>query len=487
MNYAKRWKFVASSLVLCGALLAPAARSVEVGASSSQGVNITIYNQNFGLVRDIRGVELKEGINHVRLEDVAAQIDPTSVSLTSLTAPNAVTIREQNYQFDLMDPNTILGKSIGKNVKFRQFVDGQVREISGTLLNSPLTAVSDSNGNVSIHSAGLVVKTADGVILNPEGQIELAELPPGLVSKPSLLWKLECNKPGKHDCEIAYQTGGLNWKCDYVTISNPDDTKADITSWVTLDNKSGAAYKNAGLKLIAGDVHRVQPQPRPYAMGGMMARAAEMAPQFKEQSFAEYHLYSLKDKTDLGNNETKQLTLFAANNVPTRKLFIYEPEAGAYDWTPDQTDPQKVKIKLEVQNTEANQLGMPMPKGKVRVYKKDQDGALQFIGEDTIDHTPRGEKLRVYIGDAFDLVGERIQTNVQQINKNTQRLSYTISLRNHKDTDVTITSVEHAGGVWKIVNSSQPFTKKDSKTFEFPIKVPANGEVKFTYDIDIRS
>lgn len=458
--------------------------------SESQGVNLTIYNQNFGLVKDMRQVELKDGINYLRFEDVAAQIDPTSVSFQSLTAPNSVVVREQNYQYDVLNPTTILKKSVGKDVKFTQFLPGGATyEIAGVLLNPPEVSFSDTDGNSSVHGQGLVVKTTDGIVLNPQGQVQLKELPVGLVSKPSLLWKLETNKAGSHKTEIAYQTGGLNWRCDYVAIVSEDDSNSDLTSWVTLDNKSGASYKDAALKLIAGDVHRVQHAERAmYKAAPMMMAAGGMDNQFTEKSFAEYHLYSLQGKTDVNHNETKQLSLFNANNVPVKKNFVYDPTGGDYGYIHwNSGDSQKVKIKLEFQNTEANKLGLPMPKGKVRVYKRDQDGAIQFIGEDTIDHTPRNEKIRLYLGDAFDLVGERKQMSVQHVSDRVQRMSYEISLRNRKDTSVTITAVEHSWGQWKITSSSHPYTKKDSKTFEFPVVVPADGEVKITYSIEVKS
>lgn len=490
----KRYAITAITLsLLAGSGIQSAlAEDAAVNASDSQGVSLTIYNQNFGLVRDVREVELSEGVNRLQFEDVAAQIDPTTVSFASITAPNAVTVREQNYRYDLINPETILSKSVGKNLKFRRILpSGQVEELAGTLLNAPRATVADPNGNISVQSQGLVIKTGNGILLNPQGEVELAELPAGLVSKPSLLWKLEASKAGKHKTEIAYQTAGLNWRCDYVAISNADDSQTDLTSWVTLDNKSGATYKNAALKLLAGDVHRVQTdgiRRHAYAKMQMVAEAAA-PPQFTEKAFAEYHLYTLQGKTDVSNNETKQLTLFAADNVPTKKLFIYEPDAAHYiwgDWVPPSADAQKVNVKLELENKQANHLGMPLPKGKVRVYKKDDDGALQFIGEDLIDHTPRDEKIRIYIGNAFDLVGERKQMNLQRVSDRVQRMSYEISLRNHKDSDVTITSVEHCMGQWKILNSSHPYLKKDSKTFEFTVKVPANGEVKVDYEIETK-
>ncbi|MBY0357074.1 MAG: DUF4139 domain-containing protein [Candidatus Obscuribacterales bacterium] len=464
-------------------------RAAELEAAPPQDISLTIYNQNFGLVREERTLDLTSGINNVRVEDVAATIDPTSVSFQSLTAPNSVVVREQNYQYDLIDPVTVLSKSLGKTVKFKQFLPGRTNELTGILLNSPQAVVSAPDGSQAVTYQGLVVKTPEAVVLNPQGQVELTELPDGLVGKPSLLWKLECAKPGTHKSEISYQAANMNWNCDYVAVLDKADEKADLTSWVTLDNKSGATYKNASLKLMAGDVHRVQPTPQPMPM--MAADSAEMAvaappPQFSEQAFAEYHLYTLQGKTTVANNETKQLSLFNASDIPVKKLFVFEPTAGEYQPYGGAANTQKVNVKIEMDNSETNHLGMPLPKGKVRVYKKDNDGALQFVGEDQIDHTPKDEKIRLYIGDAFDLTAERKQTNQVQVSSTKQRSSYQIDLRNHKKEDVTITCIEHSWGTWTILNSSQAYTKKDAKTFEFAVKVPAGGVAQVTYEIETR-
>lgn len=461
-----------------------------VTSSNSKDIALTVYNQNFGLVKDVREVNLSKGINFLRFEDVAAAIDPTTVNFMSLTAPNTVVVREQNHQYDLLDPTSILAKSVGKEITFRNYSGGVAKELRGILLNSPQVTVVDTNGNPSVRHQGLVVKTDRGVVLTPAGEMELTQLPEGLVAKPSLLWKLEASQSGKHDTEISYQTKGLSWRADYVAVCNGDDTKVDVTSWVTLDNKSGATYNNASLKLLAGDVHKVA-EPA-YASMAMEEGAVDFAiappPQFSEKSFAEYHLYTMAGKTDINDNETKQLSLFNAGDVPTKKLYIYEPVQGAIPyggWMP-QRAPDKVNVKLEIVNSEKNNMGMALPKGKARVYKKDHDGALQFIGEDLLDHTPRDEKFRLYIGDAFDLVGERKQTSYTRPSDREERSSYEVSLRNHKDTKVTITAVEHSHGQWKIRESSHPYVKKDSTTFEFTVDVPARGEVKITYEIEVR-
>ncbi|MBZ0189375.1 MAG: DUF4139 domain-containing protein [Candidatus Obscuribacterales bacterium] len=483
------YKFLITGLAISALGLGTnSAFAADVSASDSEGIALTIYNQNFGLVKDVRKVNLKQGVNFLRFKDVAAAIDPTTVNFMSLTAPNSVVVREQNYQYDVMDPNTILSKSVGKTVTFRQFLQGGEKTVTGVLLNPPQVSIVDTSGYVQQKTMGLVLKTDSGILLNPAGQAELAELPKGLVSKPSLLWKLQTNKQGDHRTEISYQTKGLNWHCDYVAIANQDDTKADLTSWVTIDNQSGAAYQNASLKLLAGDVHKVEP---PIVVLKTMARGraapSAMPQQFTEKAFAEYHLYSLAGTTNVNNNETKQMSLFNVNGVPTRKLFIFEPQQNNYvPYRGRGQTANKVNVKLEIANNKKNNLGIPLPKGKVRVYKRDDDGALQFIGEDLIDHTPRDEKVRLYIGDAFDLVGERKQLSQESPNSRTQKMTIEISLRNHKDKDVSITAVEHAYGDWKIENSSHEYKKKDSHTLEFAVNVPAGEEVKINYTIRIR-
>lgn len=465
----------------------------ELSASAPQDISLTIYNQNFGLVRDVRTINLSNGVNFLRIGDVAAQIDPTSVSFESTTAPNQVVVREQNYQYDLIDPTTILRKSVGKTLKFRQYLQsGTVREITGTLLNSPEVTVASPDGGSEMRYQGLVIRTADGIVLQPEGVIEIAELPPGLVATPSLLWKLETTKPGSHQTELRYQTGAMNWHADYVAVLNEADNALDLTSWVTLDNKSGATYENAALKLMAGDVHRVVQPP----MGGALAADAtyaESAPaqQFQEKSFAEYHLYTLQGKTTLRDKETKQMSLFNASNIPAKKTFVFDSQQNQvipmYDDGGGGAAKSKVNVKIEVANTEANHLGMALPKGKVRVYKKDTDGSMQFIGEDLIDHTPRDEKIRLYIGDAFDVVGERKQLSQVRVSNHETRESYEISIRNHKKTPVSVTIVEHTWGDWKITEQSHQHVKKDARTFEFNVDVPASGEVKVTYTISLKT
>jgi hypothetical protein len=434
----------------------------------SEGTEITVYNQNFALVKDQRMINLDKGINSIRFTDVAAQIDPTSVHFKSLTAPSLVTILEQNYQYDLISPEKILEKYIGQEVIVRTQELGSEKVTQGTLLSA--------QGPNS-----LVIQTKDGIVLGAYGTIELAKLPEGLISKPTLFWMINSGQAGTHRSEISYITNGLNWQADYVVVVNKTDDKVDLSGWVTLDNKSGASYQNTSLKLIAGDVHRVQdyPQFRDEANVKMFSAKA-VAPQFDEKSFFEYHMYSLDRKTNLASNETKQLSLLTAADVPASKVYIYEGAPYRY-YGGDST--KKVKVMVELVNSKLNNLGMPLPKGKVRVYKVDDDGAQQFVGEDTIDHTPRDEKVRLYLGDAFDLVGERNSMELSNISGKVQEETIQVKLRNHKDVPVDIKVVEHSWSDWKILESNFKYYKKDAQTFEFPIKVSAGGEQVLTYRI----
>jgi hypothetical protein len=475
--------------VACAAPASPANKMLVHPSPehAEKDISVTIYNQNFGLVREVREIMFKEGINHIKVDDIAAGIDPTTVSFSAVTAPNSVSVLEQNYRFDLMDRDTILSRSVGKDVKFRQLLpDSGERILEGKLLSAPGGLSPDYEGRVS--RSDLVIRTASGVVVSPQGDAELVELPKGLVAKPCLVWKLACSKPGPQIVETSYQTIGLNWKCDYVAIDSADDSNVDLTSWVTLDNKAGATFKNAALKLMAGDVHKVSEGADATVVEGLnygLERHQRTSQsQFEEQSFAEYHLYSLAGRTTLHDNETKQLTLFEANSVPVKKFYVYEPggrtppRGGSFD--------SKVAVKIEVANTKKNNMGMAMPKGTVRVYKRDKDGALQFIGEDLIDHTPKDEKIKLEIGNAFDLVG-KLDMKALHLVHNKPRLrsgDFELTLNNHKNVPVTITFIGHAFGDWKITQSSMNYTKTDSTTFEFSVPVEASSEAKVTYTIE---
>lgn len=466
--------------------------------SLAREVELTVYNQNFGLVKDVRAMELKEGESIIKVSDVAALIDPATVHFKSLTAPEAVIIKEQNFEFDLISPEKLLSKYIGKQIRVRQFIDGREKILGGILLSAPggvIVPMPDGSFPSPEYArpsmaTGIVLQTKEGIILRPTGQVELPALPEGLISKPELVWKIICDKGGKHNVELSYITQGLNWKADYVAVVNQTDDKADLTGWVTLTNTSGTTYEDAKLKLIAGDVRRVTP-PRYEGYGGYAlgapAMAAREAVGFEEKAFFEYHLYTLRYPTTLRENETKQISFIEAPQINVKKVFVFDTSRYQAPWwtspSPRSTEEEKVKVKIEVENKKENNLGLPLPKGIVRVYKADQDGSLQFIGEDEIDHTPKDEKLRLYIGDAFDLKGERKRVDYKEIATGVIEYEMEISLRNHKEEDVEIIDIEKLPGDWEILKNTHPYTKTDSQTIEFKIKVPSNGEVKINYRV----
>jgi len=470
-------------LIAAAALTAPIALAED--ASGPKSVRLTVYNDNFALVKDTRTVALKNGLNSVEVVDVAARIDPTSILFKSLSDPNSVAILEQNYQYDLVSPDSILNKSIGEKVTFTWYDGaGNLRQDEGELLSGP------ANG-------GIVIRRADGtLVLRPTGQTNLRKMPEGLHPKPTLNWLLRSDKDGSQETEISYITEGIGWKCDYVALVDKDDANLDLTGWVTLDNKSGASYKDAKLTLMAGDVRRVRERGDLYQESRLAYAAKAAEPQFEEKSFFEYHMYTMERPTTVRDNETKQLALLNTSNVPAKKEMIYDARGdwfrswwypGRRDYDPgggyDTSNYHKVNVVLEIKNSKDNHMGMPLPKGKMRVYKLDDTGSQQFIGEDTIDHTPRDEKIRLYIGDAFDVVGDYKRTNYKKIAERVLEESFEAVIRNHKKTAVEVKVVDHVWSDWSVTQSTHAHVKKDAHTIEFPVKVAADGQVKITYTI----
>lgn len=452
----------------------------------ASALEVTVYNSNLGLIKETRPFTLKNGVNSVQVVDVAAQIDPTSVHFKSLTAPDAVTVLEQDFRYDLISQEKILQRYLGREIELQRYGrDGDKKEIiKGTLLSA---------------AGGKVMKVGDKLVLNPQGEAILPELPEGLLTKPTLMWLLNARKAGEHQGEISYLTAGLSWSADYVLVVDKDDAKADLNAWVTVSNNSGATYKDAKLKLVAGDVHRA-PAPAAFGrMGGMKARAMAMEESdggMVEKSFFEYHMYSLGRPTTLADNSSKQVEMASAAGVPVRKIFTYDGVQGvqwnyfgdAAVWDPNYglSSGKKVAVHFEFDNKKAEGLGLPLPKGRVRVYKKDDDGSLQLAGEDAIDHTPKDEKVRVKMGESFDLVGERRRTDYKSDLKGRRfEETFEIRIRNHKDADAAVTIVEHLyrWTNWKISDASAKWVKKDAQTVEFPAAVKKDGETVVTYTV----
>jgi hypothetical protein len=434
-----------------------------------QDVAVTIYNSNVGLVKDIRLIEFKPGIHELKFMDVAAKIDPTTVHIKSLINGSSLSVLEQNYEYDLLSPQKLLEKFVGQKVQLATINPETKKEeiVEATLLST---------------QGGNIFQIGDKIHIGHYGRVLLSKIPENLIPQPTLVWMVENKLSKPQKLEASYLTSGINWKADYVAVLNKLDTITDLTGWVTIDNRSGATYKNALLKLVAGDVHRVQGEVRmDYARP--MAAAKEASQQFKEESFFEYHLYTLDRRTTVKDNQTKQMTLLDANQVPLKKLFIFAGHPQYYYQMNQGSQKQKVGVFLELENTKKNNLGIPLPKGTIRVYKEDKDGSLQFIGEDRIDHTPKDEKFKIKIGEAFDVVGERVQTDYKRLGPNLFEVAFEVSLRNHKKEDIKVFVEEPIPGDWEMLSNTHPFEKLSAHLIRFDVPVAKDKEVKVKYRI----
>lgn len=430
--------------------------------SDSKSVSITVYNANLGVVKDIRSIDIPSGRSEIKIRNVAQHIDPTSVHI-KLDGE----VIEQNYQYDLVNFDKILHKYIDKEI---QVVTEKDEVISGRLLSN--------------YGGQIVLERKEGGLLmlpNTEDyRFTVGALPEGLITNPTLVWQINSNGSKKQDIELSYQTGGMNWHAEYVAVLNENDTRLDLNSWVSVENNSGASYKNATLKLVAGDVNLVRPQ---YEFDAMEKREQVMmagAPsQFAERQFFEYHIYDLSRPTTLANNETKQISLFTAGDIGITKKYLYKGGMNIYGRSADQN---KVSVVVEFLNSKNNNLGMPMPKGKVRVYKNDGNSA-EFIGEDLIDHTPKDENIKLKIGEAFDIRVEDKMTENRRITDKVHEQTHEIKLKNRKDEDI-IVDVERTMGLnWEILSSSIKYEKQDASTILFKVPVKKNSEATLTYKV----
>ena len=459
----------------------------------------------YGVVREIRKLPLAKGENQVKFTDVAAGIDPTTVAFKSLTAPDSTSVLEQNYEFDLVNPDKLLEKYLGTNV----IINRKQEPLAGDRSRMPETI-----------EAKLLAFTADQLVLETNNkqlpvqiiprnadisEIKLFDLKTGLITKPTLLWRVGAERDGEHEVLVSYQTDNITWRADYGVVVNKEETAADLSAWVTVVNQSGAAYPNAKLKLVAGDVQRLKPDRERMQAGtfggGGAAQARETG--FQEKSFFEYHLYTLGRPTSIPNNSTKQIELFPAkSNLPVTKTYVYS--GAATEAIPYAAEPlidrdvrnaanKKVDVYLRLKNTEQNRLGIPLPAGRIRVYKRDTSddaddpaGVVELIGEDKVDHTPKDENVMVRVGSAFDVVGEYRQTDFTvDGDKRTITESFEAKLRNHKPQPVTVIVKENLfrWATWEITVASDKFTKHDARTIHVPVEVPAGGEKTVTYTV----
>ena len=466
-----------------GAKMTESPQAAQTGSSTIEdqtGVAITVYNSNIGLVKDTRTLRrLPRGASQLRFMDVAQQINPTTVHIKSLTAPNALEVIEQSYEYDLLNPQKLLDKYVGKELTL---VLRKLENNTEQLVPTRATLLSNNSGQVW--------QVGGQIIINPTNiaEIRFDTLPADLIAKPTLVWSLNNTGADTHTVEASYLTGGIGWRSDYVVVVNQNDTKADLNGWVTINNNSGTTYRNAELKLVAGDVNRVREQMEMGKSDVMRTAAAAPQQQFQEQSFFEYHLYTLGRQTTLKNNETKQISLLSASNFNVKKELVLNGQPYYYQGynNPGQPIKEKVGVFVEFKNSKENSLGQPLPAGVVRVYKADQTGAQQFIGENRIDHTPKDESVRVKLGDAFDVVAERKQTDYKSIARNVFEYAYEIRLRNHKEEAVTVVVNEPIGGDWEIVNSSFPAEKTAAFAARFNVPVAKDGEAVLTYRVRVR-
>jgi hypothetical protein len=428
-------------------------------AAEGRDLRVTVYNNNLGLVNDQRTLDVPEGQGTVEVTDVPAQIDPTSVHLKPLEG--SAEVLEQDFQYDLASPDRVLQRYLDLPVE-AVVKDGSVK--AGNLL--------------SFDGSSLVLRAGDESVSMVNRQqvadLRFPKLPEGLRTRPTLVWLLQSKKGGPTPVELSYLTDGLNWHAEYVAVTNENDTSLDLSAWVSLENNSGASYPDAQLQLIAGQVQRIQPpSPIPYMKGRANVMEAAPSQGFQEETFFEYHLYTLDRRTTIADRETKQVSLFPTATTSVTKLYEYN----------GQRDQKGVRVVLETENRKETGLGMPLPAGKVRVYKKDPRGNLQFVGEDLINHTPKDEKIRLGVGKAFDVVGERKELSVNRISEKVTERQIEIRLRNHKNEKIQVVVQENFYGDWTITQSSAPSTKKDATTAEWRIDVDPDQEAVLTFTV----
>ncbi|TET32762.1 MAG: hypothetical protein E3J72_18885 [Planctomycetota bacterium] len=476
-----RKKAILLALMLMLAVVTPAALAQPEG--EKEGVALTVYNSNLAVVKEKRFIELKKGVNTVRFTDVAKSIDATSVHFKSLTDPDGTGVLEQNYEFDLVSSTKLLEKYIDKKIKVIT-KDGTIYE--GTLMSADSAQIVLKDRGKNTLS---LIQRADNV-----KDIQFPELPEGLLTKPTLMWMVTAEKEAKHLTKVTYMTGGISWKADYTVVTNKDDTMLDISGWVTISNYCGATFKDAKIKLVAGDVHRVQPrQYAPRRKGGY--EGAGRGSGFQEKAFADYHMYTLQRPATVKDRQVKQIELLNKNEVKVKKIYKYRGAQVAYygyrnmDAGFGRNANKKINVYLEFENTRKNNMGIPLPKGKIRVYKRDEeDKSLEFIGEDNIDHTPKDEKVKILIGNAFDIVGERKQTNFRRLTSTSMEETFEIKIRNHKKeaVDVEVEEVLYRWVNWEIRDKNTDYVKDAAQKIIFPVKVEPDGEVVIKYTVYYR-
>jgi hypothetical protein len=456
--------YVLSIIVILAAFSLLHAQEMKTGSlvgsasaqNNSEGTELTIYSQDIALVRETREFGFQEGINIVNITDIASGIDPSSVIFEDTESPGTYII-EQQFSSDNASTSRLLENHLGKEITV---TDEAGNSYTGILLGH-------ENDKVILNTSGNIIT------LMSVSKIDFQDTEDVLIG-PALTWQIYSPEAGTRTILTSYLTEGINWKANYIVKLADNETQASIDGWATIDNRAGTSFTDARVKLVAGDVRRVSGQAYPeYATD---EAAIDQAPgQFGQGSLFEYHTYTLNRTTTLRNGETKQISLLSEGSIPVEKEYIFDSNTG-----------ERIKVVMSTENTESSGLGMPLPAGIVSAYAEDSEGVLQFVGEDEIDHTPRGEEMRIFVGYAFDITGEKTQTDYQSLGESAERRSYSIDLTNQKAEDVNVTVTESIYGDWEITNSSQNYTKVDAFTAEFDVRVPANGEESVTYTVEVR-
>src|SRR5215470_1699279 len=455
-----------------------AARAVpdqSTGLHDQSDLNVTVYNSNTALVRDVRNLMLPGGTFRLKFMDIAATVNPATVHFRSLTDPDKLGVIEQNYEYDLLEPAKLLHKYVGKEVTlvrtYQESGTTKHEEIKATLL-------SDNNGPVW--------KIGNDIVTGMYSEsMRFPEVPANLYDRPTLLMSLENSGARKQQIEASYLANNLSWNADYVLTVARDDKNADLDGWVTVVNNSGTAFHNAHLQLVAGELNRVQPPAVMENFAKAQVSRAVAAPQFQQEAFSEYHLYSLGRKTSVEDKETKQISLLQGSGVPVEKVFVVNGQSFYYHSQQAPGAPLKdpVLVYYKFKNEEKNGLGIPLPSGTVRVYQKDSKGGVLFAGEDRINHTPKDEEINIHIGNAFDVVAEHKQTDFKHPDTHTWEFEYEVTLRNHKDGPIIVQVNEPIGGDWDMVSFSHKYTKTAAFAAQFNVPVAKDGTSVLKYRV----
>ena len=492
-----RWTISAVAvLTAAAAILYPAAHGNKVYAAQEKDaprstagdqsaslndqtdLNVTVYNSNIALIRDVRNLTLPAGAFRLKFMDIPATVNPATVHFRSLNDPEKLGVIEQNYEYDLLEPAKLLHKYVGKEVtlvrSYQESGTTKREEIKATLL-------SDNNGPVW--------KIGNDIVTGVYAEsYRFPEVPANLYERPTLLMSLENSGAKKQQIEASYLASNLSWNADYVLTVARDDKNADLDGWVTVVNNSGTAFRNARLQLVAGELNRVAERGDMIRSEMSVAVPMAKARQFQQEAFSEYHLYSLGRKTSVEDKETKQISLLQGSGVPVEKIFVVNGQSYYYRNQQNPGSPLKdpVMVYYKFKNAEKAGLGIPLPAGNVRVYQKDSKGGILFAGEDRIDHTPKDEFVNIHIGNAFDVVAEHKQTDYKRIDTHTWEMEFEVTLRNHKDGPVTVQVNEPIGGDWEMLSSTYKYTKTAAFAAQFIVTVAKDGTSVLKYRIRAR-